>query len=410
MQDRELYAKILGIAAPWSVESVELDMKAREVLVHVDFAELSAPCPECGRACGRHDTRERRWRHLDTMQMKTILVAKVPRVKCDQHGVHQVSVPWAEPGSRFTALFEALVIDWLKEGSIAAVATLLRLTWDQADGIMQRAVARGLARRGPVLSERLGVDETSFAKRHEYVTVVNDIESNRVLHVADGRGKEALSAYYRQFPPAELRRVRVVAMDMHEPYIAATRAAVADADRKIAFDKFHVAQHLGDAVDRVRRGESKLLRREGDDRLVGSRYLWLENGEEMSRARWEQFAALRESTLKTARAWALKEEAMSLWLPRPHEWVREAWSAWYAWAIRSRLEPVKKVARMIKRHFAGILVAIQRRVTNAKAEGINASIQRVKFRARGFRNRDRFRAAIYFHCGGLELYPSGVKR
>lgn len=409
MQDRELYAKLLGVTSPWTVESVELDMKAKQVVVGVEIVDPSGlTCPVCFKPCGRHDTRERRWRHLDTMQMKTILVAKVPRVNCDEHGVRQMHVPWAEDRSRFTALFEALVIGWLQEASISGVARLLRITWDEVDGIMQRAVARGLARRGPALASRLGVDETSFAKRHEYVTIVNDLDEPRVLHVADGRGKTALAGFYEQFEPAELAKVTVVAMDMHAPYIIATHEAVPRAEAKIAFDRFHVAKHLGDAVDRVRRAESKDLRLVGDDSLVGTRYAWLSNPNHMPDDRWNAFEALRTSTLKTARAWALKEEAMTIWNPKLGGWLRDAWAAWYGWAIRSRLEPVKKVARMLKEHLAGVLNAIRKKVTNAKAEGTNATIQWVKYKARGFRNRDRFRTAIYFHCGGLDLYPSGA--
>jgi len=409
VQDRDLYAKLLGITSPWSVEDVELDMKAREVVVRVAVADDDAlKCPECFRPCGRHDTRERRWRHLDTMQMKTILVAKVPRVKCDEHGVHQVHVPWAEPGSRFTALFEALVIDWLQEASISGVARLLRLSWDEVDGVMKRAVKRGLERRKLEVVARIGVDETSFAKGHEYVTVVNDLDESRVLYVADGRGKDALGGFYGQFSDEQLAQVSVVAMDMHTPYIIATHEAVPQAERKIAFDKFHVAKHLGDAVDRVRRAETKELRGDGDDRLVGTRYHWLMNPNEMSDGRWEAFESLRTSTLKTARAWALKEEAMALWSPKLGSWLSDAWASWYAWAIRSRLEPMKKAARTIKDHLTGILVAIRKKVSNAKAEGTNATIQWVKYKARGFRNRDRFRTAIYFHCGGLDLYPSGA--
>ena len=118
-------------------------------------------CPECGQPAGRYDRRERRWRHLDTCQYRTILVAQVPRVECPEHGVKTILVPWAEPGSPFTALFEALVIDWLREANIQAVARLMDLTWDQVDGVMQRAVRRGLARRTLQAPRRAGVDETS---------------------------------------------------------------------------------------------------------------------------------------------------------------------------------------------------------------------------------------------------------
>jgi transposase len=161
--------------------------------VYLIHSELEPPCPECGAAKRRYDSRSRRWRHLDTCQFQTILVAEVPRVECAEHGVRQVRVPWGEPGSRFTALFEALVIDWLREASVAGVARHLGLSWTAVAGIMKRAVERGLARREPRLPAHLGVDETSFQKRHEYVTVVLDrVGEGAVVHVADGRGREAL--------------------------------------------------------------------------------------------------------------------------------------------------------------------------------------------------------------------------
>ena len=148
-------------------------------------------CPECGQAARRYDTRRRRWGHLDTCEYRTILVAQMPRVLCERHKVKQVGAPWAENRSRYTMRFEALVIDWLREASIAAVAHQMELIWDEVDGIMQHAVQRGLERREVQAPERIGVDETSFQKRHEYVTVINDLDGH-VLYVADGRGKEAL--------------------------------------------------------------------------------------------------------------------------------------------------------------------------------------------------------------------------
>jgi transposase len=184
MHDRELYSRILEISSPWEVADVELRREEREVLVRVEWMPSSSVvCPECKRACPGYDRRERRWRHLDTCQYKTILSATVPRVQCPEHGIQQVRVPWAEAGSRFTALFERLVIDWLKEASTSAVAEQFGLSWDEADGVMQRAVARGLSRREQQRPERLGIDETSFQMRHEYVTVMSDINRGIVVDV-----------------------------------------------------------------------------------------------------------------------------------------------------------------------------------------------------------------------------------
>jgi transposase len=302
------------------------------------------------------------------------------------------------------------VIDWLQETNASAVARQLGLSWDQVDGIMQRAVKRGLARREVRLPERLGVDETSFQRRHEYVTIVHDAQTGKVIHVADSRKKEVLTAFYNQFSAEDRERVQSVTIDMSRAYIEATKEAIPEAERKIAFDKFHVAKHLGDGVDKVRRQEHRELRRLGDDSLVKTRYLWLTHPSNLRPDQWTAFRALRDSSLRTARAWALKETAMQLWHYTSRVWAERAWKKWYCWALRSRLEPMKKVGQMIRTHLWGIINAVVEMRTNARAEGLNSVVQWMKYTARGYRNRERFRNAIYFHLGGLDLYPAGVIR
>lgn len=410
MRDRELYARILNLTAPWSVADVDLDLKGQEVRIRLEpDAGAELRCPDCDTVCARYDRRERQWRHLDTCQLKTILVAEVPRVTCATHGVLQIKIPWAEPGSRFTAMFEALVIDWLLEASLLAVARQLEMTWDEVDGIQGRAVARGLARRKVKAPTHLGVDETSFQKHHEYVTVIIDHVTGHVVEVGQDRKQATLEAYLKTMTIEERTDIRSFAMDMWKPFIQAVTALVPDAERKINFDKYHVASHLGDGVDRVRKSEHRALTAEGDTTLVKTKYLWLTNPDNMKRDKWRGFAALRTSSLKTARAWAIKEMAMSLWHYRSRTWAEKGWKAWLAWALRSRLEPMKKVARMVREHLGGILNAVVSGVTNALGESINAKIQWIKRTACGFRNRVRFRNAIFFHLGGLDLYPETLK-
>lgn len=411
MRDKELYTQILGIRSPWKVTDVELSVEAGEIKVIVEQrANVAQHCPKCGAPCPGYDRRRRSWRHLDTCQFKTILVADVPRIACPEHGVVTVGVPWSDPGSGFTALFEALVIDWLQEASIAAVSRQLGLSWNAIDRIMQRAVHRGLERREENRPTRLGVDETSFRKRHDYVTVVSDQESQTVLYVADDRGQDSLAGFFETISADQKSAIESVSMDMWPAYIRATLDAVPDASEKIAFDKFHVAKYLGDAVDKVRRTEHQALLAEGRDDLKKTKYRWLINPENMSRGQWHSFKRLRESTLKTARAWAIKELAMSLWHYTSRTWAAKAWKSWLAWAVRCQLEPVKKVARTIKDHLWGIINAIVLKADNGGAESINSRIKMIKVRSRGFRNKERFRNAIYFHLGELDLYPAGIKQ
>lgn len=199
--NRMLYKALLGLPKPWEVEKVEVKVKALpldgEVHVWVGLPEGTRwVCPECKAEAPIHDHQERSWRHLDTCQFKTLVHARVPRLNCPNHGIKQLSVPWAEKGSRFTALFEVFVIEWLKLATTKAVAKQMRITWDEVDGIMHRAVRRGLERRKLEAPRYAGVDETSFQKRHEYVTVVSDLEKGRVLYVADDNDEKALNGFW----------------------------------------------------------------------------------------------------------------------------------------------------------------------------------------------------------------------
>jgi transposase len=407
MDDRTLYRTILGLAEPWYVAEVEVRPATEEIWVRVELRDgATLVCPDCGQGAPGYDRSvERRWRHLDTCQFRTVLAARVPRVQCAQHGVRQIHVPWAEDRSRFTLLFEALAIRVLRETTVSGLAGLLRLSWEEAAGIFQRAVARGLARRVRERVTVLGVDETSFQKRYDYVTVVADLPRRRVLWVGDHRRQETLAAFWTSLVPAERAGLEAVVMDMWEPYLAATRAALAGEPAAIVFDRYHVAQHLTHAVDLVRRAEQSQLRRAGDDRLDRTRYLWLKGTERRTGAdRW-RIGQLRRAGLKVGRAWALKEAAAKLWTYHSATWARKYFTRWYGWALRSRLEPIKRVARMMRRYLDGILAYLEHRYTNALSEALNAKIQEIKYRARGYRNRENFRLAILFHCGQLDLNP-----
>jgi transposase len=409
MDDRSLYATILGITPPWEVARVELDDTAKAV--HVWLEERTGTtfvCPECQTVSPLHDHVERSWRHLDTCQYETRLHARVPRVHCTEHGVRTVPVAWAAAHSRFTLLFERLAIAWLKEATPAAVARRLGLSWEEANGIVERAVQRGLARRGSVAGCRLGIDEHSYLRHFQFVTMVVDLTEQTVLHVADDRTAESLAGYFASLSLEERAAIEAIAMDMWDPYRKTVRDYVPDGASKIVFDKFHVMRHVIEAMDQVRRREQRELRARGDRRLTGTKFLWLKTDvgrRDFTAASRRQFRALRHSTLKSARAWALKEAFRHIWDYRSIPPARAFFDRWQAWAIRSRLRPMIHVAGIIRRHLENILNYLNHRITNAVTEGLNAKIQWIKYSSRGFRNRERFKLAIYFHCGGLNLDP-----
>ena len=250
------------------------------------------------------------------------------------------------------------------------------------------------------------MDEKAFRKGHNYLTLVNDLAGSRVLYVAEDRQQSSLDGFWKTLTEAQKQGIQAIAMDMWDPYINSAREHLPEAEKKIVFDKFHIAKHLGEAVDRVRRREHLALKAEGDERLTGTKYHWLRDPTRMDSEQRREFMQLRRSDLQTARAWALKETAMHLYDYVYEQPARNHFRWWNNWAAHSRLEPMKKVAGMLKRRFENIITYLTHRITNATSESINSKIQWVKYTARGFRNKQNFINAIYFHCGGLDLAPA----
>jgi transposase len=408
MRDTELYRHLLGLVDPWEVDRVELSVTDQRVDVWVDHPGGSRfACPDCGAELAVYDhSAERAWRHLDSCAFGTYLHARPPRVQCPAHGVRQARLPWAEPNSRFTLLFERLAIDVLTETDVSGAARLLRLSWDEAWHLMDRAVARGLAQRPVTVPAHLGVDEKAAGRGQDYITVVCDLDAGTVCHIADERRQASLDEYFAQFTDDQLAGIEAVAMDMWEPYAASVRDHLADAQDKIVFDRYHLMGYLTKAVDTVRKQENRALAAAGDKTLAGSKYLWLYSAENLPERHTDRFAALRDGDLKTARAWAIKESLRHLWNYRRRGWGLKHFNRWYFWATHSRLKPVIDAAKTLKRHEQGILAYFKHRITSAAAEGLNSRIQAIRVSARGYRNREHFKTAIYFHLGGLQLYPA----
>ncbi len=407
MEDTQLYATLLGIKFPWRVSKVQVDMAANRIDVWVEEASGSMfPCAICKQEGPVYDhTAEQVWRHLDTCQCQTFVHARLPRTNCSEDGVRQIRAPWAESRSQFTRKFEARLIDTLKECDVTGVTRLSGTNWDETWGVMLRAVTRGLARKKKRVPAYMGIDEKSIGKGHDYETLVCDIDRGTVEYVVDDREQKSLERYYQQFTAEELAQIKGIAMDMWDPYIAATKAHVPDADEKIVFDRYHATTHVTKAVDQVRRSEHKVLTAREDFRLRGTRYLWLWNEENMPEWRREEFEGVKNADLKTGRAWAIKESLRVFWSYAYAKCAEKYFKAWYFWATHSRLTPIIEAARTLKRHIDNLLTYFKHRITNATSEGINSKIQMIKLMACGYRNREHYKAAIYFHCGGLDLYP-----
>ena len=408
MRDTTLYQHLLGIEHPWTVSKVELDIGKQRVDVWVEHPKgVKWPCPECGAEGTLHDHAEERvWRHLDSCQFQTFLHAHPPRVRCLEHGVRQVKLPWAEPRARFTLLFERFAIEVLRQTSIQAARRILGISWEEAWHLLDRAVERGMRRKPKGVISQYGVDEKSAGRGQDYVTVICDLERGTVEEVTEGNSKESLTGYLDQLSEEQIEGIEAVSMDMSGAYIHAVLDRVPDGQDKIVFDRFHLMAHMGKAVDEVRKQEHRGLCKEGDSPLKGSKFIWLYSRENLPEKHWAQFYYMRACDLKTSKAWAIKENLRNFWKYKSRTWAERFWKKWYFWATHCRLEPVKKAAKTLKDHLYGILNYVEYRITNATVEGLNSQIETMWKSACGFRNKKRFRTAILFHLGGLDLFPS----
>ena len=356
----EHYGKMLGLEPGWEVNRVELSTQTMKLELGVEWVNAGAICAKCGKKCTRHDLApERRWRHLDAMGFETQIVSRTPRANCGEDGIHSMNVPWAGKHSRFTLAFEALAIKVLQAcRSIKAACELLKINWEGAQAIMERAVKRGKERRVLHKLKAVGLDEKSFHRGQSYVSVLVDLEPGapRILDVCNGRKKEEDAIeLLKKLPEPARAGVEAVAMDMSTAYQGAAQAVLPKAE--VVFDRFHISKLMGEAMDQVRREEHKKLLSKGDKRLVGTRYVWLYHPDELCKrekdpTRDRVFESLAFSRLRTARAYYYRHQ-----------------------------------------------------ITNAVTEALNGSIQALKSAARDFRSLENYRTRILFFLGRLDLHP-----
>lgn len=405
MRDTEFFQRALGLEEPWRVKEVKLEVEAKKVEVEVECVEKTLWASEAGERLHIHDWERRSWRHLDTMQFETRISALVPRVKYPDGHTETVKVPWAEARSRWTELFECLAIEVLLAArSVSQACELLRIDWSSAQRIMERAVARGLCRRSLEGITRVGLDEKSFGRGQDYISVLSDLDQSRVLEVTPGNDTQSGQRLWQSIPAAQREKVQAAAMDMSAGFAAATRLEAPGVE--IVYDKYHVSAQLNKAVDTVRRKEHRELSQAGDERLKGSRQLWLYDPVNLDDARQESFADLAAENLKTSRAWMHKENFRDFWA-QESRWDGEGYfKQWYGSAIRSRLTPIKKVAKSLKEHLEGLLSYFAHRITNAATEALNGRIAALKANARGFRSFEHYRTRILFFLGQLEMRPA----
>ena len=402
-QDVRLFQAALGLSEPWQVVSVEFDPAGKRLDLRIDFEKGSRfACPECGRAdCPVHDTEEKTWRHLDFFQHPAYLTARVPRVLCSEHKVRLVEVRWARERSGFTLLFEALVMAMVAEMPVATLAALVGETDMRVWRIVHHYVDEAVEAQDLEGVERVGIDETSSRRGHEYVSVFADLDERRGVFCVEGRDHETVRAFslFLETHGGDPERVREVCQDMSEAFLKGTLSYLPAAE--VTFDRYHVKSHLSQAVDEVRREESKHQR----DLLKNTRYMWLKRPKNLTERQRDLLDELLAQPLETVRAYTLAQQFDSFYEIEDPDTAEEYLRRWIAEARESGLEPLGKFCDMLEDHWPGVIRWHHSRVSNGLLEGLNSLIQAAKRRARGYRSNRNFIAMIYLIVGKLNAGP-----
>jgi transposase len=403
-KSNELFNKILGLSEPWEVERVDLSIEQNEVTIHVKYNSNKGVCPDCQKECNLYDIREsRKWRHLDICQLKTYIVASLPRIKCHTHKVKTIPVPWAESNNHFTYLFENFAIEFLQATfNQTKVSRLLRISFSQINTIMKKAVIRGLNRRSKTDLEYLGIDEKSMKKGHQYMTILYDLQQVVVLDAIEGRKEESAIKVMQSVKESNYcDSLKAVSMDMWKAYINSSKAVFPTVD--IVHDKFHIMKYLIEGVDKTRRKEAYKLNKVNDSSLKHTKYLFLKNVENMTVKQSLRFEEVKNMNLETCKAWVMKENFKEFFNCATINQGKFFFNAWYNDVRESGLKYMIEVSNIIARHWNGIISYLRHKITNSLAENINGRIQQIKTIARGFRAFENYRVSILFYLGNLDM-------
>lgn len=404
MFTHQFFDLLLNLDEDWQVTEVEANHRSCEVRMLIEYRGRTAECPKTIELCSIYDRApEREWRHLDTMQYKTYIRCKLPRVKNAEGKVVTIVPPWASKHERHTHLFEHAVIDvLLATKNQTRTADLMRCGFNVINRIIHLSAERGLSRRNlsEMKLEHLSIDEKSFKKGHEYVTVLSHPSSGCVIDVEHGRTKESVNLLLdRSLTGVQQQQVKTICMDMWKAYLSVSSQKLPNA--QIVHDRFHLIQYLNKAIDKVRRREVRT-----NEELKNSRYALLKNQRNLTETQRIKFELIRAGNYEVSKAWEVCENFRSLFgqeTERTNGFI--LFMNWAQSSLNRQIKEVSKVVEMFKRHLSGVVNALVTTFNNAMAERLNGKIQEIKTTARGYRTFEKFRSAILFFHGGLSLYP-----
>ena len=401
----DFFNSLLSFPSYWIVEKIEHDALSNEVYIYVKFdtKEYKKAYPE--NYSGLHDYNAyRTWRHLDILQYKTYIKARLPRLKCKEGKIETIEPSWGKLSDRPTYLFERRVIDTLlATKNQTKSSSLLQCSFSMVNRIIHQSTQRGLERRdGEIVYKQLSIDEKSFKKGHNYVTVLSNPNTGHIIDVSEGRTKASCSNLINNnLKAGQKEKVEQVSVDMWEAFINTVKEVLPKS--KIVHDRFHLVQYLNKAVDLVRRREVKTHKE-----LKNSRYALLKNQFNLTVKQHFKFEEVLSLNTKVSLAWRLKESFKSLFNSPDYQEAHSRLDDWLSFCNWENIPEISKVAKMFKNHIVGVCNALVETLSNAMAERLNGKIQEIKTVGRGYNSFRNFRSAILFFNGGLYLYPQQI--
>ena len=385
---------LLHVSSPWLISKIDLQKQNKVIDICIDFEKGSEfCCKTCNKKCKVYDRKEHRWRHLDWFDHRCYLNVQIPRINCPEHGVSQISsTPWGRSGIHYSYQFEQLVMRYVAEMSMVAIAREFGEPDSNLWRVFNYHVENAIETQINLSAvKRIAVDEKSQKKGHTYVTIFTDLDSGNVILVKQGRKKEVFEDLYKWLIEKNglPKNIELFSMDMSVSYKAGRSDYFPHSEE--VFDHFHVKKALNEAVDAVRKEEVKYI-----DDLKKTKYIWLKSPQRLTEGQEKKLNEfLNESSMETAIAYKMKTAFDQLWQVHPSK-AEPLLDNWLQNALISQLKPFVKFVNTVRNNYKGIVKSIKTNITNAVAEGINSKVQVAKSRARGFRNIENFMSMIYF--------------
>lgn len=403
---KELFQMALNVTEPWFVKDLKFDVESKRLDIYIDFKKGSSfsffDKEENKELVGlkAYDTSNKRWKHLNFFEHECYLHARVPRVKLENGKVKQISTPWEGLSNGFTLLFEAFLVQLCQAMPVNKVATITKTSDDKLWSMLEKYIDKTREDEDFKEIDSIGLDETSRAKGHEYITLFVDLQKRRTIFITEGKDNLTVArfAYDFQNHNGSIKSIKNVSCDMSPAFIKGVKTYLPKAE--ITFDKFHILKIINEAVDKVRKQEVST-----NKLLTGTRYIWLKNYNNLTVKQKEKLDSFSMSNMnmKTMRAYNIRQSFQDIYQANSQEEFTTYLNKWYYWATHSKLDPMIKAAKTVKRHWDGIVRWYQSKINNGILEGLNSVIQAAKSKARGYKTFKNYKIIVYLLTGKLDF-------